>query len=70
LWPFFFRWIGGTAAFWGALAAEALVLALHFSHAISYLWYNPIGCAACVVISILLQAASGSKFESRQQEDA
>jgi Na+/proline symporter len=67
---FFLRWIGGTAVFWGALAAEALVLALHFSHAISYLWYNPIGCAACVVISILLQAASGPKIESMEARDA
>jgi SSS family solute:Na+ symporter len=67
---FFLRWIGGMAVFWGALAAEALVLALHFSHAISYLWYNPIGCAACVVISILLQAASRSKFKARETGDA
>ncbi len=58
---FFLRWVGSTAVFWGALAAEALVLTLHFSHAISYLWYNPIGCAACVLISLLFQAAIGPK---------
>jgi Na+/proline symporter len=67
---FFLRRVGGTAAFWGALAAEALVLALHFSHAISYLWYNPIGCVACVAISLLLQAAIGPKAESGEAQAA
>ncbi|HEV2392786.1 MAG TPA: sodium:solute symporter [Verrucomicrobiae bacterium] len=57
---FFFRRVGGTAVFWAALAAQTLVLALYFSLTISYLWYNFIGCAACVVLSIVLQAAIGS----------
>jgi len=65
---FFLRRIGGTAVFWGAVAAEALVLALHFSHAISYLWYNPIGCAACVIFSLLLQSAGGAAHEPREAE--
>jgi Na+/proline symporter len=54
---FFLRWVGGTAIFWAALTAEALVLVLYFSLSISYLWYNLIGCAACVLFSLLLQAA-------------
>jgi len=53
---FFFRRIGGTAVFWSAVAAQALVFVLYFGISISYLWYNLIGCAACVVLSLLAQA--------------
>jgi Na+/proline symporter len=56
---FFLRWIGGTAVFWAALAAQMLVFVLYFSLNISYLWYNFIGCAACVLFSLLIQAALG-----------
>ena len=34
-----------------ALAAQALVFALYFSLSISYLWYNFIGCAACMLFT-------------------
>ncbi len=54
---FFFRRVGGTAIFWGALAAQALVFILYFSLNISYLWYNFIGCAACILFSLIIQAA-------------
>ncbi|HUE14492.1 MAG TPA: sodium:solute symporter [Planctomycetaceae bacterium] len=57
---FFFRRVGGTAIFWGALTAQALVFILYFSLNISYLWYNFIGCAACVLFSLLIQTALGS----------
>ena len=56
---FFLRRIGGTAVFWGALAAQALVFALYSALPISYLWYNVIGCAACMAFSIVLQTAIG-----------
>jgi SSS family solute:Na+ symporter len=56
---FFLRWVGSAAIFWAALAAQALVFVLYFSLSISYLWYNFIGCAACVLFSLLLQAALG-----------
>ncbi len=56
---FFIRRVGGTAVFWAALAAQALVFILYFSLNISYLWYNFIGCAACVLFSLLIQAAVG-----------
>ena len=53
---FFLRRVGGTAVFWGALAAQALVIAMYASKApISYLWYNLIGCAACVAFGVILQ---------------
>jgi Na+/proline symporter len=57
---FFLKRVGGTAIFWAALAAQTLVFVLYFSLKISYLWYNFIGCAACVGFSILIQAAQGS----------
>jgi Na+(H+)/acetate symporter ActP len=56
---FFIRRVGGTAIFWAALAAQALVFILYFSLSISYLWYNFIGCAACVLFSLLIQAGLG-----------
>ena len=56
---FFLRWVGGTAIFWAALVAQTLVFVLYFSLNISYLWYNFIGCAACVLFSVIIQATSG-----------
>lgn len=53
---FFMKRIGGHAVFWGALAAQALVFALYANLSISYLWYNVIGCVACVVLSLLFQS--------------
>jgi Na+/proline symporter len=61
---FFIRWVGGTAIFWAALAAQTLVFVLYFSLPISYLWYNFIGCAACVLLSLIIQAAPGSTNKS------
>ncbi|MFM7750683.1 MAG: sodium:solute symporter [Opitutaceae bacterium] len=53
---FFARKVGGTAVFAAALVAQALVISLYASLSISYLWYNLIGCAACVLLALLLQA--------------
>ncbi len=53
---FFVKKTGGTAAFWGALAAQTLVFVLYGALNISYLWYNFIGCAACVTFAAFLQA--------------
>jgi SSS family solute:Na+ symporter len=53
---FFLRRVRGTAVFFAALAAQTLVLVGYFTLNIGYLWYNLIGCAACVTFSLLLQA--------------
>ncbi len=53
---FFLHRVGGSAVFFAALAAEGLVIAMYFSLNIGYLWYNIIGCAACVAFSLALQA--------------
>jgi len=60
---FFVRRVGGTAIFWAALTAQALVFVLYFNLTISYLWYPLIGCAACVIFSLILQAA----FDNNQK---
>jgi len=57
---FFLKRVGGTAIFWAALAAQTLVFVLYFTLNISYLWYNFIGCAACVLFSLIIQAGFGS----------
>ena len=56
---FFLRRVQGTAVFWAAIAAQLLVFALYASLEISYLWYNVIGCGACVGFSLALQAVLG-----------
>ena len=62
---FFVKPVGGTAVFWAAVVAEVVILFLygvrHLIPAldISYLWYNLIGCAACMLFSLVIQAALG-----------
>jgi SSS family solute:Na+ symporter len=56
---FFVRRVGGTAVFWAALAAQILIFILYFNLTISYLWYPLIGCAVCVIFSLLLQIFLG-----------
>jgi Na+/proline symporter len=58
---FFLRRVGGTAVFWAAVAGQILVFGLYFTLNIGYLWYNLIGCAACVLFSLVLQALIGSR---------
>ncbi|HEV8440541.1 MAG TPA: sodium:solute symporter [Methylomirabilota bacterium] len=58
---FFFRRVGGRAVFFAAVAAQALVIVMFLSLNIGYLWYNLIGCAACIGFSLLLQAVLGPR---------
>src|SRR3989449_4372880 len=53
---FFLRRVGGSAVFFAAIAAQTLVIVMYLSLNIGYLWYNLIGCAACVVFSVALHA--------------
>lgn len=58
---FFLKKVGGSAVFWGAILAQLLVVTIfafgkyYPQREIGYLWLNPIGCAACVVFSLILQ---------------
>jgi solute:Na+ symporter, SSS family len=62
---FFVKKVGGTAVFWAAIAAQTFIIGLFFfgkaypQHEIAYLWFNLIGCTACVVFSVVLQALIG-----------
>jgi SSS family solute:Na+ symporter len=58
---FFFRRVGGSAVFFAALGAQALVIVMFFSLNIGYLWYNLIGCTACIAFSMLLQGVVGPR---------
>jgi solute:Na+ symporter, SSS family len=53
---FFLRRVGGTAVFLAAVTAQVLVILMYLTLTISYLWYNLIGCAACIAFSLALQA--------------
>ena len=63
---FFLRRVGGSAVFFAALAAESLVIVMYFSLNIGYLWYNIIGCAACVAFSVALQAVLPPRVRVRE----
>ena len=62
---FFIKRVGGRAIFVSALIAEAFVLLIHFGRVynipgftafkIEYLWYNVLGCAVVVVLSLALE---------------
>ena len=53
---FFLRRVGGSAVFFAAVIAQVLVIVMYFSLNIGYLWYNLIGCATCIALSVVLQA--------------
>lgn len=57
---FYFKRVGGTAAFLGALVGEAAVVYFFTSTKISFLWYNVVGCvgtiAAALVCTLLLRS--------------
>ena len=59
---FFLKFLSATPVFIGALCAQALVLFLYFyvpESTLSYLWYNPIGVAACIIVATALQPIIG-----------
>jgi Na+/proline symporter len=61
---FFFRRVGGSAVFFAAVMAQAIVIAMYLSLNLGYLWYNLIGCAVCIALSVSLQAALGPRAPS------
>ena len=61
---FFFRRVGGSAVFFAAVTAQAIVIAMYLSLNLGYLWYNLIGCAVCIALSVSLQTALGARAPS------
>jgi SSS family solute:Na+ symporter len=62
---FYIKYVKGTAVFWAAILAEALVLYCFQFTSIAFLLYNIIGCVAVIVISILFQSLM--PFEKKVQ---
>ncbi len=58
---FFLPFVRGSAAFWGGVIAQALVLALYATTNIGYLWFNVIGCAGVMGIAALWQRLTFSR---------
>ncbi|PIB35557.1 sodium:solute symporter [Reichenbachiella sp. 5M10] len=52
---FFVKFVKGTAVFWAAIASQLLILALFQFTEIGYLWFNLIGCAGVIGVSVLIQ---------------
>ena len=52
---FYLKRVGGTAAFFGALVGEAVVLYCFFFTTIPWLWYNVIGCGVVITVAVLIQ---------------
>ncbi len=52
---FYIKYIRGTAVFFAALIAEVVVICCYKFTAISFLWYNVIGCFIVVIIALLFQ---------------
>ncbi len=51
---FFFKRVGGNAAFAGMLAGEAAIFAAFRFTGISFLWYNVIGCVVVIAAALAL----------------
>ena len=51
---FYFKRVGGTATFLGALAGEAAVLYCFFFTPVAFLWYNVVGALVVVAAALLL----------------
>ncbi|MEM6643220.1 MAG: sodium:solute symporter [Bacteroidota bacterium] len=60
---FFLKQVNGNAVFIGAIAAQLIVIVIHFLTlaeviSLSYLWYNVVGCAGTMLISVLFEYSS------------
>lgn len=52
---FYIRMIRGTAVFYAALLAEAVVFAVYFAGDIAFLWLNMVGCIMVIAFAFLIQ---------------
>lgn len=63
---FYIKWVKGTAVFYAAIIAELIIFYCYKFTDIAFLLYNIIGCAAVVIIAIILQAILGSAKETKE----
>ena len=62
---FFLRKVKGTAVFWGAIVAEAVVLVIYLAKLVAFLWLNVIGALTVMLVAFIVQKISMS---SRQDQ--
>jgi Na+/proline symporter len=55
---FYFRRVGGTAAFFAAVVGEVVVLYCFFFTSIAYLWFNVIGALTVVLSALVISSAT------------
>lgn len=67
---FYLKRVGGTAVYISALVSEVIVILLHFSETVSFLWYNVAGCGLVVVLSLLLSIKKAPATISAAGADA
>ncbi len=60
---FFFKRVGGTAAFWGVLAGEAAIFSVARFTALSFLWYNVVGCTVVVGVALTISKLKPARPE-------
>ncbi len=58
---FFFKRVGGTAAFLGVIAGEAAIFYAKFFTGVSFLWYNVIGCLVVIAAALAVQRVLGPR---------
>jgi Na+/proline symporter len=63
---FFFKRIGGTAVFAGAIAGEIAIFATSRLTSIAYLWYNVVGAITVILVALIISyATQRSSTEAR-----
>lgn len=58
---FYIKRVGGSAVFYAAIIAEAIVVLTFFRTEIGFLWYNVIGCFGVIILSLMFQMLMGKK---------
>jgi solute:Na+ symporter, SSS family len=61
----FLRRVTATPALVGAIVSQTLIVVLFFASEVGYLWYNVIGCATVVAVSLIVQALWSSPQAAR-----
>jgi hypothetical protein len=62
---FFFRRVGGSAVFFAAVTAQAIVIAMYLSLNLGYLWYKRDRLRGVHRLSVSLQTALGPRVPQR-----
>ena len=58
---FFFKRVGGTAAFWSVLTGQAVIFLTSWLTTVTYLWFNVIGCFVVVVTGLIISTILGEQ---------